>query len=196
VRLNANSQRPERRSTDGQMILRVGLTGWKIASDLDLRAPIRNRTVGLLLYHGPPRRSCKGHRAPEQARRWLPPAAASTRRPPLARLCPPSCPRQTPQCQGLDRLCWPPGSSTLQPGYRQHTPAFPVERLPTMPSTCCSPHTELPLATFDERAHLCGSSTGTPGPVITPGTPVAAGAFIVASTRTGTNRGGAVRFRR
>jgi hypothetical protein len=34
VRLSANSLRPERRSIDGQMILKVGLTGWKAASDL------------------------------------------------------------------------------------------------------------------------------------------------------------------
>ncbi len=43
VRLSANSPRPERRSTDGQMILTVGPAGWKSASDLLVcGAPLRN----------------------------------------------------------------------------------------------------------------------------------------------------------
>ena len=50
VRLSANSLRPERRSTDGQTILKVSLAGWKPAPDLlVLGAPLRNRTVDLLL---------------------------------------------------------------------------------------------------------------------------------------------------
>jgi hypothetical protein len=50
VRLSANSPRPERRSTDGQMILTVTPAGRKPRLDLLVcGAPLRNRTVDLLL---------------------------------------------------------------------------------------------------------------------------------------------------
>src|SRR5215475_12629700 len=50
VRLSANSPRPERRSTDGQMILTVAPADRKPELDLLVcGAPLRNRTVDLLL---------------------------------------------------------------------------------------------------------------------------------------------------
>ena len=50
VRLSANSARPARRSTDGQAILDVLPAAGKLGSDLRFcRAPLRNRTVDLLL---------------------------------------------------------------------------------------------------------------------------------------------------
>jgi hypothetical protein len=50
VRLSANSPRPERRSTDGQMILTVAPADQKPRLDLLVcGAPLRNRTVDLLL---------------------------------------------------------------------------------------------------------------------------------------------------
>jgi hypothetical protein len=50
VRLSANSRRPERRSSDGQMILTGAPAGRKPRRDLLVcGAPLRNRTVDLLL---------------------------------------------------------------------------------------------------------------------------------------------------
>ena len=50
MRHGAARRRPEQRSNDGQLILTGGPAGWKPASDLLVcRAPLRNRTVDLLL---------------------------------------------------------------------------------------------------------------------------------------------------
>ncbi len=68
VRLSANSLRPERRSTDGQTILKVDPAGWKPAPDLLVcRAPLRNRTVDLLLTMGSPHGSVVPGTARDQA---------------------------------------------------------------------------------------------------------------------------------
>jgi hypothetical protein len=54
VRLSANSARPARRSNDGQAILDALSAAWELGLDLRFRrAPLRNRTVDLLLTMNP-----------------------------------------------------------------------------------------------------------------------------------------------
>jgi hypothetical protein len=79
VRLSANSARPARRSTDGQAILDVLPATGKPGSDLRLcRAPLRNRTVDLLLtIHTSPGSLPGKHFRKDSSSTCLTPALAS-----------------------------------------------------------------------------------------------------------------------